>query len=267
MSRIYITQLNIYPIKSTAGITLSASVVDLIGLQQDRGYMLVDAQGRYMTARHHPSLTQVTTRLSEHGMSLTAPGQQTLFLSNTQTPYQQTQVRIWGDTCLAAYVGKQYDRWFSDYLGTPCHLVKLPNAHTRPVDPRFGEANDQVSFADGFPLLLISEASLKDLNQRLTNPVTMSRFRPNVVVAGCAPYAEDHWQHIQLGDIPCRGVKNCTRCVVTTIDPDTGIKDPKGEPLKSLCHYRKSAGGVYFGQNLIPNQPGTLRLGETLQIL
>jgi uncharacterized protein YcbX len=138
----------------------------------------------------------------------------------------------------------------------------------RGVDPDYGQVGDEVSFADGFPLLLISEASLADLNGRLETPVSMRRFRPNLVVDGERAYAEDQWRRIRVGDVEFEGAKNCSRCVFTTIDPDTGVKDPTREPLRTLGGYRrKPQGGVYFGQNLIPRSGGAIHVGDRVEIL
>jgi uncharacterized protein YcbX len=138
----------------------------------------------------------------------------------------------------------------------------------RTVNPEYGQAGDQVSFADGFPLLLISEASLADLNSRLDAPVEMRRFRPNLVVDGNRPYAEDNWQRIRVGDVEFAGVKNCSRCVFTTIDPDSGVVHPDKEPLRTLSTYRRRPqGGVYFGQNLIPRSGGVIRVGDPVTVL
>jgi len=263
---LHITQLNIYPIKSTAGISVPQANVARIGLQQDRRYMLVDAQGRYLTARQQPKLLCVHTRVDQLGMTISAEGQDDVFLGAAQTPYQQGEVSIWRDRCIVDYVGKIFDQWFSSYLGMACHLVKLPTDDTRKVDQNFGQASDFVSFADGFPLLLISQASLDDLNQRLPTPVSMARFRPNIVVSGCAAYAEDTWQQMQIGDVGFRGVKNCTRCTITTIDPSTGIQQADKQPLKTLREYRHRPGGVYFGQNIIPDTPGKLCVGDLVQV-
>jgi uncharacterized protein YcbX len=137
----------------------------------------------------------------------------------------------------------------------------------RPVDPVYGQPGDAVSFADGFPLLLISEASLADLNSRLAEPVDMRRFRPNLVVDGAVPYAEDGWRRFRVGEVEFEGVKNCSRCVFTTVDPDLGVKHPALEPLKTLGSYRRRAGGgVFFGQNVIPRGTGVIRVGDAVTL-
>lgn len=144
----------------------------------------------------------------------------------------------------------------------------MTDAHPRQIDPDVAQPGDFVSFADGFPLLLISEASLEDLNRRLAAPVSMRRFRPNLVINGFGPYAEDNWRRIRIGDVIFEGVKNCSRCVFTTINPDTGIEDPRLEPLRTLGLYRRRSGGdVFFGQNLIPRTEGSIRLNDAVEIL
>jgi uncharacterized protein YcbX len=176
-------------------------------------------------------------------------------------------VRVWNDECRALSAGDTVDDWFATLLATRCHLVYMDDTSQRPVDFAYGRPEDRVSFADAYPLLLISEASLADLNTRTPEAASMGRFRPNIVVDGCAAYDEDGWRRLRMGDVLFDGVKNCVRCVFTTVDPDSGNKHPQLEPLRTLGSYRRrSEGGVFFGQNLIPRTLGTVRVGDVVEV-
>ncbi len=262
-----LVSLHIYPIKSTRAIDLPASEVLPRGLPGDRRWMLVDEQGRFVTARQHPRLAMVETAFDGDVLRVRAPGQEELTLPLQPSSPQRREVEIWRDRVEAVAPSPAADAWFSAWLDKPVQLVQMTEDIHRPVNPDYGQPGDEVSFADGFPLLLIGEASLADLNRRLARPVSMRRFRPNVVIAGAEPYAEDTWVRLRIGEVEFEGVKNCSRCVFTTVDPETGTKSPDGEPLKTLQTYRLGEGGIYFGQNLIPRSGGTIRVGDEVAIL
>ena len=263
-----LTEINIYPIKSTRGIALRESEVLARGLPWDRRWMLVDADGNFITARQHPLLARVRTAVMRETLQVAVDDRPPLLLPLQPERGDMLQVTVWKDRCSAVPAGPEADAWFSDYLGLACRLVQMTDDLVRGVNPDYGRVGDEVSFADGFPLLMISQASLADLNARLERPVQMHRFRPNLVVDGDAPYAEDRWRRIRVGEVEFEGVKNCSRCVFTTIDPDSGRKDPGKEPLKTLSVYRRrESGGVYFGQNLIPRGRGVVRVGDEVEIL
>jgi len=238
------------------------------GLPWDRRWMLVDEQGKFITARQHPMLAVVETRFVGDVLQVSVADRQPLQLPLQVPEREPRKVSIWRDQCDAIPVGEEADAWFSEYLGMACQLVRMTDDLVRGVDANFGQPGDEVSFADGFPLLLLSEASLQDLNSRLEKALSMRRFRPNLVVDGEQPYAEDNWQRLRVGEVEFAGVKNCSRCVFTTIDPDTGIKHPDKEPLRTLSSYRRRPeGGVYFGQNLIPRSGGVIHVGDAVEIL
>jgi uncharacterized protein YcbX len=263
-----VTEINIYPIKSTRRIAVTESEVLPRGLPWDRRWMLVDSEGTFITARQHPTLAVVETRLAGDVLQVNVANRQPLQLPLQPLERETITVKVWRDQCDAVFAGEEADVWFSEYLGIPCRLVQMTDDLRRGVDPDFGQPGDEVSFADGFPLLLLSEASLQDLNSRLDETVSMRRFRPNLVVDGEQPYAEDNWQRLRVGEVEFAGVKNCSRCVFTTVDPDTGIKHPGKEPLRTLSSYRRRPeGGVYFGQNLIPRSGGIIRVGDSVEII
>ena len=273
-----LSALHIYPIKSLGGISVAEAVVEEKGFQHDRRFMLVTPSGDFMTQRtnHHMALIEVAiTGITLHVWHRDRPDN-VLILPFTVSPDalgETIPVSIWDDENVpAALVSREADRWFSDALKKSCRLVFMPDSTRRPVDPAYDRPNDQerasaVSFADGYPYLLIGQASLDDLNQRLPQPVGMERFRPNIVVSGSLPYDEDAWQQFRIGDMNFYGVKPCARCVLTTIDPATGQKGR--EPLYTLARYRQWKHKILFGQNVLadPNTNGLLRVGQSVEIV
>ena len=238
-----------------------------IGLANDRLMMLVDDSGKFITQRTHPSLALIDVAMNHQGISLSTDSQGQLNIHSGSFQTNQQQVEVWGDICQANQASNEINQWFSEFLGFSASLVAYQENKPRPVDKDYAQAGDNVSFADGFPLLVISQSSLDDLNSRLVEPVTMRNFRPNLVVKGCEAYAEDSWQQIKVGEIIFDAVKPCSRCVLTTVNPKTGIKREDKEPLKTLSQYRRAPGGVMFGMNLIPRSTGRIELGNKVEIL
>jgi len=261
---IRLTGLNIYPIKSARGIPLDASPVDEFGLRYDRRWMVVDESGVFLSQRSHPRLALVAPALRDGTLEVTAPGMPQLELPLHPSQTVTTQVRVWDDVCLATWLGEPAAHWFSEFLGTGCSLVYMAETVIRPADPTFAPPPARVSFADGFPFLIISQESLADLNGRLSHPLPMNRFRPNLVVAGGEAFAEDSWKKIEVGGVRLRMVKPCGRCVVTTTDQATAARGT--EPLRTLATYRKVDGEVTFGQNAVHESTGGLRIGDPVVI-
>ena len=259
-----LTALNIYPIKSTRGIALGESEVDEFGLRYDRRWMVVDESGVFLSQRSHPRLALVIPSLSDGTLCVDAPGMTTLEAPLHPADTVATTVTVWDDTCPATPVGDRAAQWFSEFLGTACTLVHMSDRVMRPADPAFAPPGARVSFADGFPFLLISEESLGDLNSRLAVPLPMNRFRPNLVVAGGEPFAEDGWGSIEIGGVRLRIVKPCGRCLVTTTDQTTGERGK--EPLRTLATYRKVGSEVMFGQNAVHESIGRLQIGDPVVI-
>jgi uncharacterized protein YcbX len=255
--------LYVYPIKSCAGISLESAALDPTGLRHDRRWMLVDETGEFMSQRAHPRMALISTRLSDELLVASAPGMPDLEIPLRLENEDLIDVCVFGDTNLGARVGKDADRWFGEFLTFPCRLVYKPDDDPRLVDSLYAASGDQVGFADGFAFLLISEASLEDLNDRLEDPLPMNRFRPNFVIRGCDPYAEDGWSRLRVGDVPFRVAEACPRCAITTVDQGTGIRAK--EPLRTLATYRKFGGEVFFGRNLIHDAPGTVRVGDPIE--
>lgn len=255
-----------YPVKSLGGVQTSQAQVSGSGLRHDRRWMLVDGDGTFVTQRDHPSLTRIRVEAHTGGLRLWAPGMPELAVAIPAEDCGLQPVTVWRDSCQAQPAGAAAAAWLGGYLGRDdVQLVYLPSGHERQVDTDFAQAGDRVGFADGFPFLMISEASLADLNDRLPAPISMSRFRPNLVVSGCGAYAEDDWRRIRIGDVVFRVSKPCSRCKVTTIDPLTA--ETGAEPLRTLATYRRRGNEVYFGQNLVHEQTGLLHTGLPVEVL
>lgn len=265
-----VDSLHIYPVKSIAGVRCDSVEVQPRGFADDRRFMLVDAQGQFMTGRQHPDLVLVNARQNHGEWTFEAPGCEPLQVALPAPDASATPITVWRDSVTAHHVADAADRWFSAYLGVDCRLVYQHDTDRRPVAPANGtQTGDEVSFADGYPVLLIGSASLDDLNGRLTAPVPMSRFRTNVVAHTDTPFVEDRWRRIAIGDVTFDVVKRCARCVFTTVDPLSGQRDPAGEPLATLRGYRldKAARGVMFGVNLVPRSTGSIAAGQPIQVI
>lgn len=262
---ITLSGLYVYPLKSCAPLPRPAAEVDPRGLAGDRRWMVVDADGRFVTGRQQPRLTLV--RACPDGpdaLRLDAPDLPTLRL--VPAAAERTAVTVWGSRVLALPAEPAADAWISRFLGQPARFVHMDAAATRRIDGGYSEAGE-VSFADGFPLLLLSAVAVDLLNARLARPVSPLRFRPNLIVAGTEAHAEDRWKRVRIGEVVFEVVKPCTRCVFTTVDFERGVRDPDGEPLRTLLTYRRGADGVTFGQNLVPLTGGGVRVGDRVDVL
>jgi len=260
-----LTQINIYPIKSLGGFSAPSAKIEPRGLQYDRRWMLVDREGCFRTQRELPRMALVSVTVEADGLTLCAPGCRPLRVPFQPSGDATETVRVWRSICRAVPVGEEADGWFGEFLGVPCRLVFMPEETRRPVNPDYRAGGGIVSFADGYPLLLLGEASLEDLNSRLERPVPMNRFRPNLVVSGSSAYAEDGWQKIRIGNTVFHGVKPCDRCSLITVDQATG-EATGPEPLKTLAAYRLKDRKVLFGQLLIPDGAGLVRVGDAVEI-
>jgi uncharacterized protein YcbX len=265
--QVQLSGLFIYPVKSLAGISLKTSEVDTMGLKYDRRWMLVSPDGNYLSQRTHPQMALVHPQLENGNLILSTFGMDDHNVPPASESTKTKRVKIWDDAVEAIHVSEESDQWLTDAIGTECHLVYISDDEIRQCNLDYAEQGDRTGFADGFPLLLISEASLDDLNERMDiAPLPMKRFRPNLVVKDCKEYAEDKWKKIKIGDLTFRIVKPCSRCVITTVDPDTGMKIGV-EPLQTLATYREKNGEVYFGQNVIHDNTGILEIGMDIDII
>jgi uncharacterized protein YcbX len=258
--------IHVYPVKSCAALSPATATVEARGLAGDRRWMIVDIDAKFITARQQPRLTLVRAVPIDGGLQLDAPGMPTLVLREPRGG-DRLRAMVWRSVVQALPTDAEADAWISAWLGLPARFVFMDAACKRAVSRQYGKPGDVVSFADGYPLLLISQASLDGLNARLAEPLPMLRFRPNLVVTARAPHAEDTWKRVRIGGVDFDLVKACTRCVLTTVNVERGTFDPAGEPLRTLRTYRRTRGGITFGQNLIPRSRGTLAVGDAVEVL
>jgi len=263
----HVAELYIYPVKSCGRVSVDSVTVEPRGLAGDRRYMLVDEKGRFVTQRRHPRMALLRVEHTDRGFTLRAPGMDSLQLEAALLSGPQRTVSVWHSEVEALVAAESINAWFSAFMGFPAQLVFMDERCERILKAGRGEPGDQVSFADGAPLLLISDASLAELNRRLARPVTMERFRPNLVVSADQPFAEDGWQFIRIGEAEFEVAWACTRCVMTTVDPASGDKDRGGEPLATLGAFRRVREGIVFGQNLIPRRLGRVQVGDRVELL
>ncbi len=259
-----LSQLFIYPIKSVKGIAVSEMQLDTSGPLQDRRWMLVDEEGLFLSQRKLPRMVLIEPRFEGSDIVLTAPGMSPLLIPQWSGQGQWIPVRIWGDDLTLPHPDQTYSDWFTSFLGRPCRLVHLPGTVTRNVEPPFQDPQWRVSLADGYPLLVLTQAALDLLNSKLTSPITMERFRPNLVITGTAPHAEDTWDKIQIRSVQLAVVKPCARCSIVLVDPATAQSGV--EPLRTLAQYRGMSRGVMFGQNALVVNPGRLQVGTPVEI-
>jgi uncharacterized protein YcbX len=248
--------LYVYPVKSGRGMAVDRWPLDARGLAHDREYMAVDPDGTFLTQREAPRLALIDPSFEDQTLRVTTPVGTAL-----AAPAEQREVTVWEHTGPALDCGDEVADLLSTLLERPCRLVKTAADHRRPTEMGGG----QVGFADGYPMLLISDSSLAELNQRLPQPLPMDRFRPNVVVEDAEPYAEDSWVTVDLGSVRVDVVKPCARCEITRVDQATGVRGD-GEPLRTLGTFRKAKGGVMFGQNLVHRSPGDLAVGDPVKL-
>lgn len=257
--------LFVYPLKSAAGIALERATLDAFGIRHDRRWMVTAPDGTFVTQRDEPRLALVRTALEPDALRLDADGAGTLRLPLDPAGARR-EVRVWDDDTEGVDAGDAAAAWISAAIRRSARILFMPDDVVRPVDRRFASGSERVSFADGFPLLLLTQASLDELNRRLPEPLPMNRFRPNLVIDGAdAPHAEDRWSRLRAGAIELDVVKPCARCVTTTIDQATAVAGR--EPLRTLATYRRDGSKVMFGQNVIHRSAGILTLGDPVTVL
>ncbi|MEO8095584.1 MAG: MOSC N-terminal beta barrel domain-containing protein [Pseudolysinimonas sp.] len=276
---IALTGLRRYPVKSCRGEDLETAIVEPWGLAGDRRWMVVDEHSLVVTAREVHGMLRIVPELVEGGLRLTSAGAEPLFVAEPGAPSgapsraPSRDVQIWSSTVAAGSAGPAADAWLSGVLQRSVHLVFLDDPRRRAVEPAFSQPGDVVSFADGYPMLLASQNSLNLLNDWIAEgprpdegSLPITRFRPNLIVTGAAPFAEDGWVRVRIGEATFRVAKGCDRCVLTTLDPETGVKQM--EPITTLARHRRWDGKTWFAANLLPETPGaTLRLGDEVEIL
>lgn len=267
MKKLILSKIFVYPIKSIAGISLDSSNVTTHGLKYDRRWLLVDENNVFITQRLYPEMALIQpsiindTFLLKHKTKNINQISIPAFLSEGK----ELSVKIWNDYCSAFHYNSDVDQWFSEVLNTKCKLVYMPDDSNRYIDKTYAKNNEIVSFADGFPFLIIGQSSLDDLNSRLKTPIPITRFRPNFVFTGGEPFEEDYLKKIKIGDVSFSVVKPCARCVITTTNQETSERSK--EPLLTLSGYRRVNNKVLFGQNLIHHNLGKIKLGNKITIL
>ncbi|NWB92799.1 MOSC domain-containing protein [Pseudomonas agarici] len=258
-----------YPLKSGRGERLQHSSLDELGLSGDRRWMVVDeASGRFLTQRAVAGMSQLSALWNAAGgLTLSAPGRLALEVALPSADQSLRGVTLWSDTLRVPDAGDEAAAWLSEFIGRPVRLVHMPPERARTTQAGYGKEDDRVAFADGFPLLLIGQASLEDLSRKVGRPLEMLRFRPNLVIEGGSAFIEDQWKRIRIGDIDFRVIKPCSRCILTTIDPQSGVRSVDREPLTTLKTYREQGGDVMFGQNLVNDGQGRLEVGMPVTVL
>ncbi len=269
MSELRISALYRYPVKSCRGHAVESLGLDRYGAVGDRRWMVVDAaERRFLSQREHPRMVLIRAIETDGVLRLGASGHGGCVVERASLSWRARNAWVWGTRVLARDAGDAAAQWLSALLGVEARLVGVGPEFERAVDVRYDPRGAQVGFADGFPLLLISQASLDELNRRLDAPVEMIRFRPNLVVEGCAAHAEDGWKRLRVGDTVLHVVKPCSRCAIPGIDPDTGQTGSPPGLLRTLAGYRRIDGKVYFGQNLVHvPEVGGLRVGDAVEVL
>lgn len=285
----HVSAINIYPIKSLKGISVRSAMVEQRGLSLDRRWMLTTPEGKFITQRELPKMATITVAVRSDGLLASNADHGEILVPFAQDGAARISVTVWQSVCDGLTYNSLVNEWFSDVIGTDCRLVYMPDNSLRSVNKRFNGGEDIVSFADGYPLMILGEASLDDLNEKISENadngigmrLPMNRFRPNLVITGAPPFAEDSWKRIRIGDAVFRSTKPCERCVITTVEQSLGEFDGK-EPLATLAKYRmakdvisdtlESLGvgpnAVLFGQNLIGETSGTaINLGDPVTVI
>jgi len=257
-----LTSLFVHPLKSGRGIEYHRAFASFQGLLHDREWVLIDADGTCITARTVPQMVLIETVLLPGAALFKFPGKEPILAMSTQY-HREVEAQIWRDRFVAYHGDSQVDAWFCEALQTPCRLCWLGLKSTRQQI----DGPHELSFADGYPYLLLNQASLLDLNQQLKTPVTLRHFRPNLTISGATAFEEDEWKSLRIGEVIFDVTLPCTRCILTTVDPDLGTKNAHDEPLATLQRTRMKDEGICFGVNLVARNEGVLRVGDEMEIL
>ena len=262
-----VSDIYIYPIKSLGGFSVTEAIVTEKGFQYDRRWMLVDKDAKFMTQRQVAAMALLQTAITPDGLYVyhKQHPERNIIIPFLSTPASIKQVKVWKDICDAwCYDDASINSWFTELLETKCELVYMPDDTKRMVDTDYAKNNEITSFSDGYPFLIIGQPSLDELNGRLSEPLSIDRFRPNIVFTSGEPHEEDSWKHITINVIDFYGVKTCARCVVTTIDQQTSVAGK--EPLRTLAAYRSVDKKIKFGMNLLHKGEGMIKVGEKITV-
>ena len=259
----HITQIFIYPVKSLGAIALSETQVEERGLKYDRRWMLCNEENKFITQREFKDLALFKIQFDENGFVINYSDELPFFIPFT-IDGETEEVAVWDDTCEAIEY-KKGSVWFSNMLSFPCKLFYMPNETKRKVDAKYATNNEITSFSDGYPILIVGQQSLNDLNNKLSEAITIDRFRPNLVFDGGTAFDEDQFVNFSINNVVLKGAKPCGRCEVIAIDQTTGISGK--EPLKTLASYRSKNNKVLFGRNVIVHQKGNIKVGDSISLL
>jgi uncharacterized protein YcbX len=267
MTENILTQINIFPVKSLSGISLQESLVEERGLRFDRRWMLVDSENMFITQRLFPKMIFIEVKIENNFLTFhhRRKNLEPLKISLSEFPEHKIKVQVWEDFCDSLEYKKEINDWFSEALSFNCKLVYMPDFSGRKTSIKYFVESKNVSFADGYPFLIIGEESLNYLNTKLSSPISMIQFRPNFVFTGGNPHDEDNWKDIKIGDVKFSVVKPCARCVITTIDQHSGNKSK--EPLATLNTYRNFNNKIMFGQNVVSHENGIVKVGNLINLL
>lgn len=258
----YLQDIYVYPIKSLGGVRMESANLEERGFEHDRRWMLVDENGMFLSQRTIHRMALLGVEITKEGLKVSEKNNCNNYLLVPFGPLsdKMIQVGIWEDEVIGQLVGKEFDDWFSSFLGMKCRLVKMPETTYRRLKPKYAVNGESVSFADGMPYLVIGQSSLDDLNGKLSNPVPMDRFRPNLVFKGGVAFEEDSWDKVQIGEALFKVTKPCARCVMTTVDQQSG--ETSKEPLRTLATYRTVNNNVMFGQNMLLLEGEKISVGD-----
>lgn len=256
---IEVSGLRVYPVKSLRPLVPESAEVEIRGLKHDRRWMIIDENNRFRTRRELPQLARIEAIPENGHLILRKEGMKEISVP-IKPEGEQITVQVWSSKPTGQLVSPAADQWMSEAVGMQSRLVYMPDNARRRINPKYDAGRGSVGFADAFPILVASEESLADLNARMDKPITIDRFRPNIVLNGCAPYEEDTWKTLRIGNVVLEAARPDVRCLVTTQDPFTG-ESQGPEPLRTLATYRKVPNGVIFGMYYIPKKLGPISVG------
>lgn len=268
MTKLSVSELTIYPVKSARGLSLSSIQLNNKGPECDRRWMVIDKNNTFVTQRKSTKMCLINTQLIAQSLILSAEG-----FGNCAVPNggaEMSDSSVWGTDVRGEDCGDEAAQWISSFLGKQCRIIYMQDDYSRLVDRNFANQQEQVGFADGFPLLITTQASLDDFNEKLSSTsnglaIGMTRFRPNIVITGNTAWAEDKWQRIAIGDIELSLVKPCSRCIMPSVNPETAEKQMVVN--EALLKYRRRDKQTYFGQNALYNSLGRINVGDNVEIL
>lgn len=262
MSAVYsVKEIYIYPIKSLAGISCQNALAEEMGFENDRRWMLIDAENQMITQREHRIMSQFYPQISDGKISITFQDQKHEF-SIDEHLENSIAVNVWDDKSEVIEVNKSTSKWFSQHLGFECKLVKIIKNGDRKHESSKLKETFNVSLADGYPYLMIGSQSLDFLNEKLADKITVLRFRPNIVISSQSPHEEDDFTTFKIGEVQFKNIKPCGRCIMVNNDPDNGKL--KKEPLKTLSKYRNVNNSVLFGTNIVSLNSGIINVGDEI---